>query len=145
MKKERVLVFLLLLADLAVFFTMQDKFDENSRWALVGGALILAIIWVYLGETPKSKKPRAVARKLQAQGESNTDSESNIDIPEVITKDDMDGASLRERKMAKVMASQSEEEENMVSIEPDDSLEEVTVSVEEVHVADEFVVEVSPQ
>ena len=145
MKKERVLVFLLLLADLAVFFTMQDKFDENSRWALVGGALILAIIWVYLGETPKSTKPRAVARKLQAQGESNTDSESNVDIPEVITKDEMDGASLRERKMAKVMASQSEEEENMVSVEPDDGLEEVTVSVEEVHVADEFVVEASPQ
>jgi hypothetical protein len=33
----------------------------------------------------------------------------------------------------------------MVSVEPDDGLEEVTVSVEEVHVADEFVVEVSPQ
>jgi hypothetical protein len=143
MKMERVLVFLLLLVDLAVFFTMQDKFDENSRWALVGGALILAIMWVYLGDISKATKP--VQRTRQVQRESNTDSESDIDIPEVVTKDDMDGASLRERKMAKVMATQSEEEENMVSVEPDDGLEEVTVSIEEVHVADEFVVEVSPQ
>jgi|TARA_B110000881_G_scaffold31398_1_gene23887 hypothetical protein len=122
---------------------MQDKFDDNGRWALVGGALILAIMWVYLGDISKATKP--VQRTRQVQRESNTDSESDIDIPEVVTKDDMDGASLRERKMAKVMATQSEEEENMVSVEPDDGLEEVTVSIEEVHVADEFVVEVSPQ
>jgi hypothetical protein len=122
---------------------MQNQFDDNGRWALVGGALILAIMWVYLGDISNPTKP--VQRTRQVQRDSNTDSESNIDIPEVVTKDDMDGASLRERKMAKVMATQSEEEENMVSVEPDDGLEEVTVSIEEVHVADEFVVEVSPQ
>jgi hypothetical protein len=140
---SRLIVLFLLLGDLVVFFSMQDKFDDNGRWALVGGALILAIMWVYLGDISKATKP--VQRTRQVQRESNTDSESDIDIPEVVTKDDMDGASLRERKMAKVMATQSEEEENMVSVEPDDGLEEVTVSIEEVHVADEFVVEVSPQ
>ena len=57
----------------------------------------------------------------------------------------MDGASLRERKMAKVAASRQEEESNEIEIEPDDDLEEIAVTVEEVHVADEFVVEVSPQ
>lgn len=143
MKMSRLVVLFLLLGDLVVFFTMQDKFDDNGRWALVGGALILAIIWVYLGDISKPTKP--VARKLQVQKGSNNDSESKIDIPEVVTKDKMDGASLRERKMAKVMATQSEEEESMISVEPDDGLEEVTVSIEEVHVADEFVVEVSPQ
>jgi len=143
MKMSRLVVLFLLLGDLVFFFTMQDKFDDNGRWALVGGALILAIIWVYLGDISKPTRP--VARKLQVQGKSNTDSESNVNIPEVITKDDMDGASLRERKMAKVMATQSEDEESMISVEPDDGLEEVTVSIEEVHVADEFVVEVSPQ
>ncbi|MGY8745439.1 MAG: hypothetical protein ACKVG2_02685 [Candidatus Poseidoniales archaeon] len=143
MKMSRLIVLFLLLGDLVVFFSMQDKFDDNGRWALVGGALILAIMWVYLGDISKATKP--VQRTRQVQRESNTDSESDIDIPEVVTKDDMDGASLRERKMAKVMATQSEEEENMVSVEPDDGLEEVTVSIEEVHVADEFVVEVSPQ
>ena len=143
MKMSRLIVLFLLLGDLVIFFSMQNQFDDNGRWALVGGALILAIMWVYLGDISKATKP--VQRTRQVQRESNTDSESDIDIPEVVTKDDMDGASLRERKMAKVMATQSEEEENMVSVEPDDGLEEVTVSIEEVHVADEFVVEVSPQ
>jgi len=143
MKMSRLVVLFLLLGDLVIFFSMQDQFDDNGRWALVGAALILAIMWVYLGDISKPTKP--VQRTRQVQRESNTDSESNIDIPEVVTKDNMDGASLRERKMAKVMATQSEEEENMVSVEPDDGLEEVTVSIEEVHVADEFVVEVSPQ
>ena len=63
----------------------------------------------------------------------------------MVTKDELDGASLRERKMAKVMANQQEDDENQITVEPDDDLEEVTVSVEEVHVADEYVVEVSPQ
>ncbi len=142
MLMSRLVVFILLIVDLGVFFTMQSKFDENSRWALVGAALILAIIWVYLGDakpTVQVKKARVVTF------ESEGDSDSKVDIPEVITKDDMDGASLRERKMAKVMASQSEDEDNMVTIEPDDELEEVEVSIESVHVADEFVVEVSPQ
>ena len=68
-----------------------------------------------------------------------------MDIPEIVVEDSMDGASLRERKMAKVAASRQEEESNEIVVEPDDDLEEVVVTVEEVHVADEFVVEVSPQ
>ena len=68
-----------------------------------------------------------------------------MDIPDIVVEDSMDGASLRERKMAKVAASRQEEESNDIVVEPDDDLEEVVVSVEEVHVADEFVVEVSPQ
>lgn len=143
MKKSRLVVSLLLLGDLIVFFTMQRDFDENGRWALVGAAIILAIIWVYLGESPSSKKP--VQRAQQAVQRSTTQTTSELDIPEAVTKDEMDGASLRERKMAKVMATKDEETENMITVEPEDDLEEITLSVEEVHVADEYVVEVSPQ
>ena len=122
---------------------MQNDFDENGRWALVGFALLLAIVWVYLGDTAKAAKPVQKKRNVQKVVEETT--EPQVDIPEVVTEDSMDGASLRERKMAKVSASQAENEESMISVEPDDDLEEVTVSIEEVHVADEFVVEVSPQ
>jgi len=139
----RLFVLILLILDIVAYLTMQNEFDENGRWALVGLALLLAIIWVYLGEAPKAAKP--VQRKRQVKQKVESTTESEIDIPEVITEDSMDGASLRERKMAKVSASQIEDEENMVSVEPDDDLEEVSVSIEEVHVADEFVVEVSPQ
>ena len=112
---------------------------------MVGGNLLLAIIWVFLGDNPgTAQQPvqRKVATRVSPVGDEE---ESSLDIPEVVTKDDLDGASLRERKMAKVASSQQEEDENQITVEPDDDLEEVAVSIEEVHVADEYVVEVSPQ
>ena len=144
MKSSRLVVFTLLVAGIVTFFMMQTQLDDNSRWAFVGVILLLAIIWVYLGEAPANKKP--VARNVVSQQASAVDSEEpSVDIPEVVVNDSMDGASLRERKMAKVAASRQEEESNEIVVEPDDDLEEIAVTVEEVHVADEFVVEVSPQ
>ena len=144
MKSSRLVVFTLLVAGIVTFFMMQTQLDDNSRWAFVGVILLLAIIWVYLGEAPANKKP--VARNVVSQQASAVDSEEpSVDIPEVVVNDGMDGASLRERKMAKVAASRQEEESNEIVVEPDDDLEEIAVTVEEVHVADEFVVEVSPQ
>jgi hypothetical protein len=144
MKSSRLVVFTLLVAGIVTFFMMQTQLDDNSRWAFVGVILLLAIIWVYLGEAPANKKP--VARTVSTQQVSAVNSEEpSVDIPEVVVDDSMDGASLRERKMAKVAASRQEEESNEIVVEPDDDLEEIAVTVEEVHVADEFVVEVSPQ
>lgn len=140
---SRLVVLLLLIGDIFVFFMMQSEFDENGRWALVGSALLLAIIWVFLGDNPNAGK--TVERRRTVSQESNPEVENSVEIPEVVTKDELDGASLRERKMAKVMANQQEDDENQITVEPDDDLEEITVSVEEVHVADEYVVEVSPQ
>ena len=144
MKTSRLVVFTLLVAGIVTFFMMQAQLDDNSRWAFVGVILLLAIIWVYLGDAPVNKKP--VARTVvNQQASADASPESSVDIPEIVVEDSMDGASLRERKMAKVAASRQEEESNDITVEPDDDLEEVTVTVEEVHVADEFVVEVSPQ
>ena len=144
MKSSRLIGLLLLFGDLIVFFTMQRDFDENGRWALVGGSLILAIIWVYLGDSPANKRP-VVKRTQQESRIPINQATPDVDIPEVVTTDEMDGASLRERKMAKVKASNEEEAEDMITVEPEDGIEEITLSVEEVHVADEYVVEVSPQ
>jgi len=144
MKSSRLVVFTLLVAGIVTFFMMQTQLDDNSRWAFVGVILLLAIIWVYLGDAPANKK--SVTRTVvNQQASEDVSQESTVDIPEIVVEDSMDGASLRERKMAKVAASRQEEESNEIEIEPDDDLEEVTVTVEEVHVADEFVVEVSPQ
>ena len=144
MKTSRLVVFTLLVTGIVSFFIYQAQLDENSRWAFVGVILLLAIIWVYLGDAPANKKP--VARTpVNQQASADVSSEPTVDIPEIVVEDSLDGASLRERKMAKVAASRQEEESNDIVVEPDDDLEEVVVSVEEVHVADEFVVEVSPQ
>ncbi|MGB1548927.1 MAG: hypothetical protein ACPHA0_01100 [Candidatus Poseidoniaceae archaeon] len=144
MKTSRLVVFTLLVTGIVSFFIYQAQLDDNSRWAFVGVILLLAIIWVYLGDAPANKKP--VARTVvNQQASTDVSSEPSVDIPEIVVEDSLDGASLRERKMAKVAASRQEEESNDIVVEPDDDLEEVVVSVEEVHVADEFVVEVSPQ
>lgn len=144
MKKSRLVVFTLLVAGIVTFFMMQAQLDDNSRWAFVGVILLLAIIWVYLGEAPTNKKS-LTRTVVKSQASVDDSQESTVDIPEIVVEDSMDGASLRERKMAKVAASRQEEESNEIEIEPDDDLEEIAVTVEEVHVADEFVVEVSPQ
>ena len=144
MKTSRLVVFILLASGIVTFFMMQAQLDDNSRWAFVGVILLLAIIWVYLGDAPANKKP-AARTVVNQQTSANVSPEPSVDIPEVVVEDSMDGASLRERKMAKVAASRQEEESNDIVVEPDDDLEEVVVTVEEVHVADEFVVEVSPQ
>jgi len=123
---------------------MQSDLDENGRWALVGAILLLAIIWVYLGDAPKPS-PKAPSKAAVKTNVVKDKSIPSIEIPEVVTSNEMDGATLRERKMAKVAASKQVEEESQITIEPDDDLEEVTVSVEEVHVAGEYVVESSPQ
>ena len=144
MKTSRLVVFTLLVTGIVSFFIYQAQLDENSRWAFVGLILLVAIIWVYLGDAPANKKP--VARTVVTQQASaDVSPEPSVDIPEIVVEDSLDGASLRERKMAKVAASRQEEESSDIVVEPDDDLEEVVVSVEEVHVADEFVVEVSPQ
>ena len=144
MKTSRLVVFTLLVAGIVTFFMMQAQLDDNSRWAFVGVILLLAIIWVYLGDAPANKKP-AARTVVNQQTSANVSPEPSVDIPEGVVEDSMDGASLRERTMAKGAASRQEEESNDIVVEPDDDLEEVVVTVEEVHVADEFVVEVSPQ
>ena len=71
------------------------------------------------------------------------DEDEEDDIPEPVRSTPVDGASLRERKLAKIaaaeaakMAEDSDEEEQEVVIE---------VELEEVHIADEYVVDVSPE
>ena len=145
MKSSRLVVFILLVGAILAFFMLQTELDDNSRWGLVGVILILAIIWVYLGDKPKPVTRTSARKVIPTVAIPDEEETSSLDIPEVVTKDDMDGASLRERKMAKVAANKQAEEENEITIEPDDDLEEISLSVEEVHVAGEYVVEVSPQ
>ena len=144
MKTSRLIVFILLIGGIIGFFLLQADLDENGRWGLVGANLLLAIIWVYLADGPKPVNrpgPQGTVTPVKVKKIE----EVSVDIPEVVTKDELDGASLRERKMAKVAASKQAAEEAQITVEPDDDLEEVTVSVEEVHIAGEYVVESSPE
>lgn len=144
MKLSRLIVLILLIGDIILFFMYQNEFDDNGRWALVGVALILAMAWVYLEEAPKAKKKSNKIQPIK-QVKKVTEEETEMELPPAVTEDNLDGASLRERKLAKVRAANELDDEEVVTIEPDDDLEEVQVTVEEVHVASEYVVEASPQ
>tara|TARA_B100001029_G_C15003959_1_gene419868 strand:- start:562 stop:1224 length:663 start_codon:yes stop_codon:yes gene_type:complete len=67
---------------------------------------------------------------------------SDSDLPPPVTSDDLDGVSLRERKLAKIQAANQAQDD---SNDQEEEVIEVEVTVENVHTADEYVVEVSPE
>ena len=99
------------------------------------------------GRGVKSRPREAVKAAEVSSGieESETLEESSVasDIPDpVVADENMDGVSLRERKLAKIQAANQQDSE---SDETSEELVEIEVTVENVHTADEYVVEVSPE
>ena len=68
---------------------------------------------------------------------------SESDIPPLVKQEEsLDGVSLKQRKLAKIKAAEVEAETTQ---QDGEELTEVQVSVENIHQADEYVVEVSPE
>ena len=121
--------------------------SDNGSWSLIGITFVSALFWVLLGG--RGTKPnRKNTAKLVTDGvddddvESDLESDEEVEIPAPVTSDDnLDGVSLRERKLAKLQAANSSNEDE----EDGEELVEVEVAIENVHTADEYVVEVSPE
>lgn len=98
-----------------------------------------------------NRSPRRVPVPVFQEHEvESQDEEEEIveqaNIPEPVTEESLDGATLRERKLAKIKASELERQQLEASEEDDfESIEEVEVEIEELHTADEYVVEISPE
>ena len=75
MRTSRLVVFILLVSGIIAFFMLQAELDDNSRWALVGVILLLAIIWVFLGDAPE--KGKSVAKVAVRQVSSEESEEGN--------------------------------------------------------------------
>lgn len=134
---SRLVVGVAFLSLLGFYLSSAGELTENAQLGAVGGIIFLALIFVRMGG--KKKVVKRVVRKKVDREEAVESSEDDEEIPDPVTGDPLDGATLRERKMAKIAAVQESEEEE----EDEDEVPEVTV--EEVHVADEYVVEVSPE
>ena len=139
----------LVAASAGIFYlTSASSLSSDGRWSLIGVTFVSALLWVLLGG--RGVKNNSASRVKTTSNEFEPDdSEDEIestelsDIPApVVEEQNLDGVSLRERKLAKIQASnqsedgESSEEENYVEVE---------VTVENVHTADEYVVEVSPE
>ena len=127
------------------------ELTDSEKWISIAIILVFSLAWIMMG----SKKPVARIQKATIPPESSSESqeteqESEFDIPEPVTDDELDGATLKERKIAKIQAAEDEKEALLLAVsqegeENEETIVEVTLEMEDIHVADEFVVEVSPE
>ena len=142
-------LFGLIAASAGIFYlTSASSLSDNGSWTLIGITFGATFAWVLLGgRGVKPKRQVASAQSAIVTESSITESvseeEPDADIPPPVSVDDnLDGVSLRERKLAKIQAA------NQQDVEPEEEVEEITtveVTLENVHTADEYVVEVSPE
>ena len=127
------------------------ELTDSEKWISTAIILVFSLAWIMMG----SKKPVARIQNTAIHSKPSTEpqdseQESDLNIPEPVTEDDLDGATLRERKIAKIQAAEDEKEAQLLVASQDnagdqENMVEVTLELEDIHVADEFVVEVSPE
>jgi len=139
----------LVAASAGIFYlTSASSLSSDGKWSLIGVTFVSALLWVLLGgrgvKNNSTSGVKTDSNEVEFDdSEDETEPAERSDIPApVVEEQNLDGVSLRERKLAKIQAAnQSEDEES-----PDEeNYVEVEVTVENVHTADEYVVEVSPE
>ena len=139
----------LVAASAGIFYlTSASSLSSDGRWSLIGVTFVSALLWVLLGgrgvNNDSASRVKTASNEVEPDdSEDELESTELSDIPApVVEEQNLDGVSLRERKLAKIQAAnQSEDEESS----EEENYVEVEVTVENVHTADEYVVEVSPE
>ncbi|MAD55435.1 MAG: hypothetical protein CL972_02285 [Euryarchaeota archaeon] len=149
----RTAVGVLFISVLVFYLSTVGQLTDEAKWGFVGAMAVLAFIWINLGGQAKpAQRARRPAPAPAAVVETETvtpvteETAEDEDLPAPVTVSSLDGATLRERKLAKIAAAEAAAQAAANEAEEAD-IEEVVVEVEleEVHVADEFVVDVSPE
>lgn len=130
------------------YLTSASNLSDNGSWSLIGITFVSSLFWVLLGGRGTKPDRKNVAKLVTDDVdddvvESDLESDEEVEIPAPVTADNnLDGVSLRERKLAKIQAANSSDNDDE---DDGEELVEVEVAVENVHTADEYVVEVSPE
>ena len=133
----RLLLYLaLLLGILFQLFLSGEWEDDLQGYIFTGALLLLAAFLVLTGGKPKKKK-----KKRRSPTTKKTQSEESFDLPEAVVEDE-GGGTRRERKMA---ASADANEPDSDSSEDDDVIQIEEDTEEEVHVAEEYVVDIDAE
>lgn len=149
----RTAVGVLFISVLVFYLSTVGQLTDEAKWGFVGAMAVLAFIWINLGgqakPAPRARRPApAPAAVVETETDTPVSEETaeDEDLPAPVTASSLDGATLRERKLAKIAAAEEAAQAAASEAEEAD-IEEVVVEVEleEVHVADEFVVDVSPE
>ena len=137
----------------AFYLLFAGSLTVNFKWICIAAILLLSLAWITMGSPKQVNRPQRPSEQAVAVEQPLTvdEPENDIDIPEPVTENVLDGATLRERKLAKIQSAQSKQEELLAATlvaevaATGEEMVEVTLQMEDVHVADEFVVEVSPE
>jgi len=137
-------------ATLLFYFATVGEMQENQQWIVIGVMVVLGLVFILSG-TPDFELPTAqpVAESKTAQAVSTSSSEAVSEKEgETMTVEPTKTMSLKERKAAKILAAQQAQQAAMAATNDDKEVPMDVlpiVEVETVHVADEYVVEVSPE
>ena len=138
------------LAVAAFYLLKAGDLSDAEKWICIGTVLAFSFAWITMGtKKPVARLQHAITTNTQTVDSQESEQENELEIPEPITEGELDGATLRERKLAKIQAAETKREESLAetlveSEVHDEEIVEVTLEMGDVHVADEFVVEVSP-
>ena len=137
-------------ATLLFYFASVGEMDENQQWITIGVMVTLGLIYILSG-SPSFELPdlSTAATKVASKDVVEIAQTDDADVMEEdSTPSTSTTMSLKERKAAKILAAQEAQRAAMAQAMGDDEaeMEELpVVEVEMVHVADEYVVEVSPE
>ena len=134
---------------LGVFYlTSASSLSNDGAWMIIGAIFLSTCVWVFSGGNKRKQIPRiankSAKQEVVEEAEATVEPETNDDIPAPVKQENLDGVSLRERKLAKIQAAASQSEDETAE-QPTVEVETIEVSIEDVHKADEYVVEVSPE
>ena len=134
-------------AVLVFYLAMAGELAEQEQYATIGVMLVLGFTFIFSGQ-PKfvmpetgqvpSNQPSVETKSVASESEVE-DSVSTVEAPLP------DKMTLKERKAAKIRAAQEAQRAAMATTSDQIEVELPVVTVEAVHVADEYVVEVSPE
>ena len=136
-------------ATLLFYFVTVGQMEENQQWMTIGVMVTLGLIFILSG-SPNFELP---AQPVIASNSAETTSVKEVDASENEVETPTAPApsktmSLKERKAAKILAAQEAQRAAMAATNDEKEIPMDVlpiVEVETVHVADEYVVEVSPE
>ena len=155
---KRFMLVLAIIGTLGFYLMQASELDEGAQWGIVGLLVAEFIMLLFMPGREQGQVRRrpgsgkgAVSSSVVVEEGSEENQEGDVDLPELITEESLDGATLKERKMAKLKAKERAAD-NAAAAEAKDDVDDdeddipvVEVEVENYHVAEEFVVEVSAQ
>ena len=150
----RTAVGVLFISVLGFYLSTVGQLTDEAKWGFVGALGVLAFLYINLGGRAQSTTRAQRSRPAQTAPASDAESdeveveietEEEDDLPEPVVANSLDGATLRERKLAKITAAQAAQAAAEAEDEEEGGEAVIEVELEDVHVADEYVVDVSPE